>query len=345
MLPMTDKRKTVPGYRVYRPFPQAVFLALNQCIACVLCVVALPVFVAIAVILLTVEGRPLFYVSNRLGRNKKKYGMYKFRTLPQGSDKELSRSYFRYSYQQVSFLSKFLRESRLDELPQLLNVLKGEMNIVGPRPVRPEIYESICRQIVNYDFRFNVRPGMIGFAQLFTPYSAPKKIRSLIDNTLIKRKKSLRKDALMVIYTILVLGKKAHFMGYGLLRTLFFSKILGRYEDKRGLDRIKHGSVLCLGFSSADFAQEMFREKLFDINELCFCIDCLHHLDDQEYYFKMKIKTDTRKKTARVKGRLFRVDTKKQGTGYRYIFEYEALNAFHQYLIDQYFLEKSICRL
>lgn len=342
---MYSKDRAASGYKQYRPLPQAVFQSINRCIALILIIAALPVFLAVAVIILAVEGRPLFYASRRLGLQKNEYAMYKFRTLPQGSEKALARNFFTYAYQPLSFLTKFLRESRLDELPQLYNVLRGEMNFIGPRPVRPEIYQSMCRGIVNYDFRFNVLPGIVGLSQLFTPHSAPKKIRSLIDNNLIKRKKRLSYDALLLVFTLVVLARRILFMGYGILRVFFISRVLGRYEDKRVLDRIKHDNALCLVYPCGAYDREIFRERLVDINELYFCFESNRNQPGQELYFKLKIKSGKRKKTARVKGRLFRAGDRKHGPGYRYIYAYQAENAFNQYLIDQYFLKKSIYRL
>ena len=104
--------------------------------------------------------------------------MYKFRTLPVGAQKKIGSKLLSFRHCKLPFFSKFLRDTRLDELPQLFNIMKGEMDFLGPRPLRPEIYDHMCKGITNYDLRFNVRPGLVGYSQLFTPHSSPKRIRA-----------------------------------------------------------------------------------------------------------------------------------------------------------------------
>ncbi|MDA0655343.1 MAG: sugar transferase, partial [Proteobacteria bacterium] len=104
---------------------------------------------------------------------------------------------------------KLLRETRLDELPQLINVVLGDMSLVGPRPERRAVYESQCKHIPGYDNRFAVKPGIIGYSQLFTPHSAPKRARSLLDNYYVRRRQKWFVDIIFFAFALLWLAQRA----------------------------------------------------------------------------------------------------------------------------------------
>jgi lipopolysaccharide/colanic/teichoic acid biosynthesis glycosyltransferase len=106
-------------------------------------------YLIISTFVLILYGRPIIYKGKRLGLNKKIFYMYKFRTLPTGLDKKLGSELFSRTSIKIPFFAKFLRETRLDELPQLFNILKRDMDFLGPRPLRPEIYEKWKGQIPN----------------------------------------------------------------------------------------------------------------------------------------------------------------------------------------------------
>ena len=306
-----------------------------------------PLFLIISGLLLLQEGWPLFYLSYRLGKDKKKFAMYKFRTLPVNSDKLLTNRLFNYTQCSLPFFTKFLRETRLDELPQFINIITGDMFFIGPRPVRPEIYESMCQGIARYDLRFSIRPGLVGFAQLFTPDSTPKRLRSFIDNKLAIRNKSLIYDFQLLSLTAFAVCKKIVSMEYNFFRTIFYSKMLGRFKEKRFLDRIKHNNALCITFFNNDFTNEIYQVKLTNINELYFCISSEQKLDltPEEYWFKLKAYRGKRSRTAKVKGVFFQAKEDEELKVFKYVFEYSPLSDFQHYLIDQYFLKKSVYQL
>jgi lipopolysaccharide/colanic/teichoic acid biosynthesis glycosyltransferase len=122
---------------------------------------------AIAIVL--TSGRPLFYHGVRVGRCGQLFRMYKFRTLkPDAEDRlgpylgpELSRR----TEEEVTRIGRILRVIHLDEVPQLWNVLRGDMAVVGPRPIRPAFFTELCEEIPQYWQRLVVRPGVTGFAQ------------------------------------------------------------------------------------------------------------------------------------------------------------------------------------
>ncbi|HKF15383.1 MAG TPA: sugar transferase [Gaiellaceae bacterium] len=134
-----------------------------------LAVAALPML-AIAVAILATSGRPVFYRGERVGRGGEFYTMLKFRTLRAGAEERLGRylgeELVRRTREERTTVGRWLRATQLDELPQLLNVLRGDMSLVGPRPIRPIFFEQLAAELPAYWQRLVVRPGLTGFAQV-----------------------------------------------------------------------------------------------------------------------------------------------------------------------------------
>ena len=128
-----------------------------------------PVMALIAVVM-TLAGGPVLYRGPRVGRGGHIFTMYKFRTLRVDAERRLGSTYgpaltARTADEQTR-IGRLLRASKLDELPQLVNVLRGDMSVVGPRPIRPAFFEELGETIPQYWQRLVVRPGLTGFAQL-----------------------------------------------------------------------------------------------------------------------------------------------------------------------------------
>ena len=115
------------------------------------------------------SGRPLFYHGARVGRAGRLFRMYKFRTLKPDAETRLGpylgEELSRRTELEVTRIGRALRKIHLDEVPQLWNVLRGDMSVVGPRPIRPAFFTELCREIPQYWQRLVVRPGVTGFAQ------------------------------------------------------------------------------------------------------------------------------------------------------------------------------------
>jgi lipopolysaccharide/colanic/teichoic acid biosynthesis glycosyltransferase len=115
------------------------------------------------------SGRPILYRGARVGRAGRLFWMYKFRTLkPDAEDRlgpYLGEELSRRTLDEVTLVGRLLRPTHLDEVPQLWNVLRGDMAIVGPRPIRPAFFAELCEEIPQYWQRLVVRPGVTGFAQ------------------------------------------------------------------------------------------------------------------------------------------------------------------------------------
>ena len=107
----------------------------------------------------------------RTGQNLKIFRIYKLRSMKVNSEQGIPK-WASSNDRRISRVGKFIRSTRIDELPQLWSVLKGEMSLIGPRPERPEFDEILGKKIANYYNRYNIRPGLSGWAQVNYPYGA-----------------------------------------------------------------------------------------------------------------------------------------------------------------------------
>ena len=132
-------------------------------------VVLSPLLGLLALATLLTSGRPVLYRGQRVGRAGQIFTMYKLRTLKSGAESRLGPYYgeelSRRTEQEVTMVGRAARLTHIDEVPQLFNVLRGDMSMVGPRPVRPAFFNRLCEEIPQYWQRLVVRPGVTGFAQ------------------------------------------------------------------------------------------------------------------------------------------------------------------------------------
>jgi lipopolysaccharide/colanic/teichoic acid biosynthesis glycosyltransferase len=132
-------------------------------------VVLAPVAGVIALLIRATSGRPVLYRGQRVGRHGRIFTMRKFRTLVPDAESRLGPYYGAEldgrTPSEVTPIGRVLRTTQLDEVPQLWNVLAGDMSIVGPRPIRPRFFEELCERHPGYWQRLVVRPGLTGFAQ------------------------------------------------------------------------------------------------------------------------------------------------------------------------------------
>jgi lipopolysaccharide/colanic/teichoic acid biosynthesis glycosyltransferase len=135
---------------------------------------SLPLAIPIALLILATSRSPLFYRGERVGRGGHVFGMLKFRTLRRGAEDRLGpylgEELVRRTKTETTAIGAWLRATQLDEIPQLLNVLRGDMSLVGPRPIRPRFFEELVEELPAYWQRLVVRPGLTGFAQVRRGY-------------------------------------------------------------------------------------------------------------------------------------------------------------------------------
>ena len=143
----------------------------ERLIAILLLIFFLPlIFIAIVFIFLE-DGLPIFYKQNRNGKFNKLIQIIKLRTMKSNAEKD-GVQWSKKNDPRITKVGNFLRKIRLDELPQLISVIKGEMSLIGPRPERPEIDLFLSKDIKNYNLRYNLKPGLSGWAQVNYPYGA-----------------------------------------------------------------------------------------------------------------------------------------------------------------------------
>ncbi len=155
----------------FRPRPVDRLLRLMDVVLAGALIAALvPLLGACALAVLAFGGRPVLYRGPRVGLRGEVFSMYKLRTLRAGAEERLGPYYgeelTRRTLAELTPAGRALRRLKLDELPQLWNVLRGEMSLVGPRPIRPTFFEELCETIPAYWQRLVVRPGVTGLAQL-----------------------------------------------------------------------------------------------------------------------------------------------------------------------------------
>jgi lipopolysaccharide/colanic/teichoic acid biosynthesis glycosyltransferase len=137
-------------------------------------VFTLPVAVTIALVILSTSGRPVFYRGERVGRGGRLFTMLKFRTLNTNAEVRLGpylgEELVRRTEEELTPFGRRLKTTQLDEIPQFWNVLRGDMSLVGPRPIRPRFFEELAHELPAYWQRLVVRPGLTGFAQVRRGY-------------------------------------------------------------------------------------------------------------------------------------------------------------------------------
>jgi sugar transferase (PEP-CTERM system associated) len=134
--------------------------------------ITLPLFPIIAMLIKIDSPGRVFFRQVRVGEKEKKFVLYKFRTMREDAEKETGAVWAQEVDLRVTRVGRFLRKARLDEIPQLYNVLKGDMSFVGPRPERPEFVEKLKETIPYYSERHIIRGGITGWAQVKYPYGA-----------------------------------------------------------------------------------------------------------------------------------------------------------------------------
>lgn len=188
-----------------------------------------PVFILIAIAVKIDSSGPVLYSQVRTGRDEKGFQIYKFRTMRQDSEKLTGPVLAMENDPRITNVGRFLRATRLDELPQLFNVLLGEMSIVGPRPERPFFVEKFKKEIPEYLYRHNVKPGITGMAQVYGKYNTTPYDKLVYDLIYIQ-KCNVFTDLAIMLQTVRVLIMKSSTEGVGVNKV---KTDLTRYQIER----------------------------------------------------------------------------------------------------------------
>lgn len=190
----------------------------------------LPLMTLSAVLVKTTSKGDILYSQVRVGKNEKTFKVYKFRTMTMDAEKCSGPVMAHENDPRITSVGKFLRMTRLDELPQIWNVLVGDMSLVGPRPERPVFVEEFNKMLPAYHYRHNVKPGITGFAQIFGKYNTTAADKLVYDLMYIQNC-GLKQDLVLILQTIRILFTKSSTEGYS-----------GR-EDETDLNRYRVGNT------------------------------------------------------------------------------------------------------
>jgi lipopolysaccharide/colanic/teichoic acid biosynthesis glycosyltransferase len=317
-------------------------------VAAVLLLLALsPVFLALTALVAALIGRPVFYRGERLGRHRAPYMVFKFRTLPTGIQKRLGTSLFSEREEVLPVLARFMRETRLDELPQLINVARGEMRFFGPRPERREIYERYGRGDADYETRFDTAPGLFGVSQLLTPHSAPKRLRARLDRRYLKSGRRL--TAPFFVYALArMVWQLAVSAGRYFWQNAVALRMVRGEQEKRSQVRVAPDDAT-IQLLDPGKARDAATGRILDMNR-----DYIRARFDRPLSWsfitthsgRMSVVRGAaargRTKTARCHAHVERQLTAGDASQPEYLIAYSADSPLNRYLVDQYFLEHAI---
>ena len=186
--PYTEDLLGLPVINIrYVPLSNTFNAVVKRCVdivGSILCIILFsPVMLATAIAVKTTSKGPLIFKQERVGLHNTPFKMYKFRTMYVQTEEEERKGWTQKNDPRITKVGRFLRKTSLDEFPQLFNVLKGDMSLVGPRPERPQYVEKFREEIPRYMIKHQVRPGMTGWAQV-NGYRGDTSIRKRIEHDL-----------------------------------------------------------------------------------------------------------------------------------------------------------------
>lgn len=198
----------VPVYRCKRSDASMIYLVVKRMADIVLSLIAIiissPVTIATAIAIKAYDGGPAIYKQTRLTTNGKKFEVMKFRSMIQDAEKDGVARLASEGDSRITPVGKIIRKLRLDELPQLFNILKGDMSFVGPRPERPEIAAQYEKDMPEFALRLQVKAGLTGYAQVYGKYNTPPYDKVQMDLMYIANQ-SLFEDLRLMLMTFKIL--------------------------------------------------------------------------------------------------------------------------------------------
>lgn len=192
---------------------QMIWKRMSDClIAFILLVISSPLFLVLSLFIPLTSKGPALYKQERIGMNGRPYMIYKFRSMVRDAEKATGPVLAADKDPRITPIGRFIRATRLDELPQLINVLKGDMSLVGPRPEREYFIQQFKQQLPEYSCRLTVKPGITGLAQVLSGYTTSVNDKLRYDLLYI-RNYSLWLDVKILFQTVRIVFQREHAQG------------------------------------------------------------------------------------------------------------------------------------
>ena len=166
-----------------------------------------PIMLVTAIAIHSYDKGPVFYKQERYTIHKKVFKVIKFRSMIVDAEKNSGARLASENDDRITPVGHFIRSTRIDEIPQFFNILKGDMSFVGPRPERPEIHEEYCEKVPEFDFRLSVKAGLTGYAQVFGKYNTTTYDKLKFDMIYVQ-KSSILLDMQLILLTLRVVFQK-----------------------------------------------------------------------------------------------------------------------------------------
>ena len=180
---------------------------LDLVIAIPMFVIALPFMLITAMAIKLYDGGPVFYKQVRCTKYERKFNIYKFRSMVVDAESDGVAKLAKENDDRITPVGRFIRATRIDELPQLFNIIKGDMSFVGPRPERPEIMKQYCEEMPEFLFRTRVKAGLTGYAQVYGKYNTTPNDKLKLELFYIENY-SLWTDIKLILMTVKTVLKK-----------------------------------------------------------------------------------------------------------------------------------------
>lgn len=312
----------------------------DRTLAAVFLFLSLPVIAVIFILhhLIERDGGPFLYRGVRVGKDGELFTIYKIRTLIADAELYLQGKLHDEDKRLELKMGSFLRETRLDELPQLFNVMRGDMALVGPRPERLSVYESMCKDIRGYHERFRVLPGITGLSQFLTPHGTSKRIRARIDLLLARKMKSPLWRLYLVFWTAAAIVRKVFRKVWNMML-----RGVSRWAADDGLRNVEIRVVKTRMMDTAELKLEpieITKDRLHVTSD-----EWLEPEESVDLVFSRR-SSNGRRKQVRCRGQIVSggayARTLSEGTMNTYVIEYRAETDLRGYLLQRHVLRKSV---
>lgn len=187
---------------------------LDLIIAVPMLIIVSPVMLITAIVIILYDRGPVFYKQVRCTIYEKEFSIYKFRSMIVNAESDGVAKLAKENDDRITPVGKFIRATRIDELPQLFNIIKGDMSFVGPRPERPEIMREYCEEMPEFKFRTRVKAGLTGYAQVYGKYNTTPYDKLKLDLFYIENY-SIWTDIKLILMTVKTVLKKDATEGIG----------------------------------------------------------------------------------------------------------------------------------